>query len=106
MVAEHGDACNLIVAPDATPEDVRRKFDVLRAHCDELGRDEGTILRTILWPQPVDPRESAGFLARMEELAAVGVQEVHVMPFGDAGADPVAFVRALGEHVLPSLREL
>ena len=29
-----------------TPEDIRRKYGVLRAHCDQLGRPFDSILRT------------------------------------------------------------
>ncbi len=36
MVAQYADACNLI-AP--TPDIVAHKLDVLREHCDALGRD-------------------------------------------------------------------
>jgi hypothetical protein len=35
------------------------------------------------------PRGPAGFLAEMRELAAAGIDEVHVVPLGDAATDPV-----------------
>ena len=50
FVAQYADASNLGAASWAggafTPEDVRRKFDVLRAHCAEAGRPYEAVLRT------------------------------------------------------------
>ena len=39
----------------------------------------------------------------MAAYAAVGVAEVHVMPLE---GDPLAFVRNLGEHVIPRIGDL
>ena len=39
----------------------------------------------------------------MRGYADIGVYEVFVMPFG---GDPVGFVEALGEHVIPGLEAL
>ena len=41
-------------------------------------------------------RSSTRWLA----YAEIGVDEVHLMPFGH---DPVGFIRSLGEHVVPEL---
>lgn len=105
LVAAHGDACNLLLGGDAGPDLVRHKLDVLRGHCDDLGRDYDDVRRTVLWPRAFDPIRDAGtFLSQMEGLAAAGVEEVHVAPLGAAATDPVGFVRALGDHVVPRLR--
>lgn len=50
QVAQYADICNLGIA-DAlggvrTPDDARHKFDVLRQHCERLGRPYDTILRS------------------------------------------------------------
>jgi hypothetical protein len=42
----------------------------------------------------------------MRELAAAGIDEVHVLPLGDAAADPVGFVRDLGTYVVPRLSKI
>ncbi len=42
LVARWGDACN--VGPD--PESVRHKLAVLKQHCETLGRDYGTIIKS------------------------------------------------------------
>ena len=104
LVAAYGDACNLIVGADTTVEDVRHKLDVLRRHCEELGTDYDRIRHTIMLPRPLDPAGGAHrFLEAMRELAAAGIDEVHVVPLGNAAADPVGFVRDLGRHVVPRL---
>jgi F420-dependent oxidoreductase-like protein len=78
LVAQYADACNIFAS---SPADIAHKFDVLRAHCDDVGRDEAGIRRTILY---VEPTLAAGdtdtFLTQMAEYAAIGVSEVMVMP--------------------------
>ena len=44
LVAKYADACNITVG--ANPEDYRRKYDILRGHCDNLGRDYSTIIKS------------------------------------------------------------
>ena len=44
LVARYADACNLTDSTD--PEFYRHKFDVLRKHCQEVGRDYNRILKT------------------------------------------------------------
>ena len=46
LVAEYADACNLFDIPDEGAT-LRRKLDVLRRHCDDVGRDYDTIDRTV-----------------------------------------------------------
>lgn len=50
QVARFADACNFgstrTVGSAATPDDIRHKFEVLRRHCDDLGRPYDEILRT------------------------------------------------------------
>ncbi|HEX6876316.1 MAG TPA: LLM class F420-dependent oxidoreductase [Nocardioidaceae bacterium] len=104
LVAAYGDACNLIVGGDTAAEQVRHKLDVLRRHCADLGTDYDRIRHTVMLPRPLDPAHDADrFLEEMRELAAAGVDEVHVVPLGNAAADPVGFVRDLGRHVVSRL---
>src|SRR5215203_3108040 len=46
LVAQYADACNLF--PSSTDE-IGRKLDVLRAHCDDVGRDYDAIAKTALY---------------------------------------------------------
>lgn len=54
QVARFADACNFGPSPQiggvSTLDDVRHKFDVLRRHCDETGREYDSILRTHFTP--------------------------------------------------------
>jgi len=77
---------------------------VLRSHCEREGTDFDAIRKTILWAAPIDPGVSgAEFVEHMRGFADVGVEEVHVMHFG---TEPVAFVQALGDHVVGPLHAL
>lgn len=45
LVAQYADACNLFAGPEAA-----RKLDVLRRHCDDVGRDYDAIEKTTMLP--------------------------------------------------------
>ena len=109
LVARYADACNVFAGRGSPPEQVAHKLSVLRQWCEQEGRPYDDIRRTVLWNGPIDPDPAGGaaFVEEMRTLADVGVQEVHVMPLPPtSSADPVGFVRALGEHVVPTLRGL
>ncbi len=44
LVAEHADGWNV---PFVSPEELRRKGDVLEGHCADVGRDPGSIRRAV-----------------------------------------------------------
>jgi F420-dependent oxidoreductase-like protein len=48
LVAKYADACNVAGGPD----EMRHKFDVLKRHCDDVGRDYDEIERTIMTLAP------------------------------------------------------
>jgi F420-dependent oxidoreductase-like protein len=99
LVAQYADACNLF---GTSPEEVGRKLDVLRGHCDALGRDYDSIQKTIIGR--VDPGgDISPFLAEMERYAKLGVSLVEVAPLPP---DPAGFVTSLGEKVLPRLAQI
>ncbi|MEV6930695.1 LLM class F420-dependent oxidoreductase [Dactylosporangium sp. NPDC051485] len=95
LVAKYADACNLFAT---SPEDIARKLDILREHCDAEGRDYDSIIKTAVAVRPVLD-DVDGWLGYVEALAALGITEVQTMP----DRDPVAFVTELGEKVLPRL---
>ena len=75
---------------------------MLRQHCDNEGRDYETIEKTLQGRgDPIG--NTYVFLANMEEYAALGIDLVEVAPQGD---DPAAFIRQLGEKVVPRLAEM
>ncbi|GHF51347.1 F420-dependent oxidoreductase-like protein [Amycolatopsis bartoniae] len=46
LVAQYGDACNIMDSAEVA----KHKFAVLRDHCEDVGRDYGTIRRTVTTP--------------------------------------------------------
>jgi F420-dependent oxidoreductase-like protein len=99
LVAQYADACNLFVT---SPEETKRKLDILRGHCDAVGRDYDSIQKTILGR--VDPAgDVTEFLSAMEQYAALGVSLVEVAP---SMPDPARFVTLLGEKVVRPLASI
>jgi F420-dependent oxidoreductase-like protein len=106
LVAKYVDACNLFAGPHVPAESVAAKLEVLQAHCERGGTDYDRITKSVLWAGPLDPGSETGGRAFTEQLrayAAVGVTDVHVMPWG---GDPVAFVDGLGRHVVARAADL
>ncbi|MFB8009676.1 LLM class F420-dependent oxidoreductase [Nocardia sp. NPDC056000] len=98
MVARYADACNLFVMD---MDDVARKLDVLRAHCDSEGRDYDSIRKTACYVRPVlaDPDQ---FVRDAEQLAGLGFTLLNLMPNGD----PLAYTERIGAEVLPRVAGL
>ncbi|HWD78418.1 MAG TPA: LLM class F420-dependent oxidoreductase [Kribbella sp.] len=95
LVARYADACNLFAV---SPEDVARKLDVLRAHCDAEGRDYDTITKTAVYTERVLEDPDA-FFAAAEQYAALGITELQFMP----DRDPVEFATRLAGDIVPRL---
>ncbi|KIF78106.1 luciferase [Streptomyces sp. 150FB] len=95
LVARYADACNLFHSPE-----LPHKLDVLRRHCDDLGRDYDEIEKTVLLPLDPGPRGAyaKGLLTELERLGRIGVQHV-IGPV--RGTDQLAALHALGEYVVP-----
>lgn len=95
LVAQYGDACNI----GREPEGIRRKLEVLKRHCDALGRDYDTIIKSaeadiVFIEEGTDPeavRNSGAFplfgwptvIGTVEQLRA------HIQGLADAGIDYV-----------------
>lgn len=106
LLAKYGDAGNVFAGPRSSPADVAGKLDVLAAHCEKEGTDFGRIRKSVLWAASLEVDTAAGareFAQQMAAYAAVGVTEVHVMPWT---GDPARFVADLGERVVPRLADL
>jgi len=96
LVAIYADACNII----GPPTELAHKIDVLRRHCDEVGRDIHEIEITTMLrdlgaaPSPDDILRSA------EGFARLGVATLVTSPVGD---DPAASLEATFGPVLDRL---
>ena len=100
LVAQYGDACNLF---GSSPDDVAHKLDVLRRHCDELGRDYDTIRKTILANNPrPEPDTLDDFVTHMADYAELGIDTAIITPTTGA---PASWIDAMSPAV-PKLAEL
>lgn len=105
LVAQYGDACNVF----GGPETIHRKFEILRRHCAEVGRDPEEIERTTLISVKVSRDGVAGtstpaeIVDRVGDLSDAGAQHV-IMAVRDAW-DP-SRLDLLASEVLPQLRTL
>jgi F420-dependent oxidoreductase-like protein len=102
LVAQYADACNFLVL---TADEVRHKVDVLRAHCDAIGRDVGQIEITNL--VEVDLRAgrmtSADVLAEARSQAEAGVEHLIVnMP----DVWDLRYIEQIGREIIPELHAL
>ncbi|WP_405988322.1 LLM class F420-dependent oxidoreductase [Streptomyces sp. NBC_00986] len=100
LVAEYADACNLFHEPD-----LQHKLDVLRRHCDDVGRDYAEIEKTVLLP--LDPGTRGenvhALLTELRRLEHLGFDHV-IGPV--RGADRLAALRLLGERVVPEITDI
>jgi F420-dependent oxidoreductase-like protein len=92
LVARYADACNVFAGQDEA-----RKLDVLRQHCEEVGRDYGTVYKTVYYA--FDTSKGTGRivddLGRLAELgfdAAIGMV---------AGVWDVRPLEQIGSDVIP-----
>lgn len=100
LVARYADACNLFAR--AGPEELRRKLDVLRRHCDEIGRDERKISRTVFIGAYLG-QPARDFVAQCRPLADLGFDHVIVNVADDHTITPV---ETFGREIVPALAEL
>jgi F420-dependent oxidoreductase-like protein len=100
LVAQYADACNLFPSPE-----LRHKLDVLRDHCNAIGRDYDDIEKTVM--TGLDPGEDGSNVdALIDELrgyAELGVAHVHGWVPRCAEITPLEI---LGEKVIPAVAEL
>src|SRR5690242_19083665 len=72
LVAQYAQACNLFPGPD-----LARKLDVLRSHCERLGRPYDEIEKTVMYP--LDPTADPGaVLEDLARFAELGITHAHV----------------------------
>jgi alkanesulfonate monooxygenase len=100
LAAQYAPACNV----GDTPE-LEHKLAVLRQHCDDIGRDYDDIRKTVITRLDPGPRgEHAGkVLARLEQLAALGVTHVQTQVPGVFEIKPLEM---FAERILPAAAKL
>jgi F420-dependent oxidoreductase-like protein len=98
LVAQYADACNLF----GGPEQVEPKLDVLKAHCDRLGRDYATIEKTTLGTVHLAPGQMTAHevIAQCEALSAIGVD--HAI-FNMPNVHEIAPLELFGREIIPAV---
>jgi F420-dependent oxidoreductase-like protein len=87
LVAEYADACNLM----GEPSEVERKVDVLRRHCEAVGRDPNEIEVTAMFRHlPLAPTVD-DVVRAAEAFAAIGVS---TLVTGATGDDPAGWLES------------
>jgi len=103
LVAQYADACNLFAGPDS--ELVRHKLDVLKAHCERLSRDYGTIEKTTLetvWLAP-GQMSTVDVIARCRVLSGLGIQQAI---FNMPNVHEITPLKTFGQEIIPAVAEL
>ena len=98
LVAQYADACNIF---DRSPEFVTAKFEVLRAHCERLGRRYEEIERTVLTGIDLERESSDETVQRFGELGEAGAQ--HLI-FSVRGVADTSRLERIGSEVMAQLR--
>ena len=95
LVARYAQACNLFAGPE-----LEHKLDVLRGHCEAVGRDYGEIEKTVM--SPIDPGPNGenvdDLLGQLRGFAALGVDHVHSRV---PDVHTITPLEILGERVIP-----
>ena len=99
LVAQYADACNVFGGPPG----IHRKYEILREHCEAVGRRFDEIERSTLQSVDLDRETPARIVDRFGDLADAGAQ--HVI-FSLRDVWDVARLERLGSEVFPALRSL
>jgi F420-dependent oxidoreductase-like protein len=97
MVAQYADVWNA----SSTLEELPHKLDVLRGHCDAVGRDFADIRLTVgYFDDPFAVLD--GYLRTLDRYAALGFHTINTGPW-PGNPDPAGWVKRLGDEVIPRL---
>jgi F420-dependent oxidoreductase-like protein len=99
LVAQYADATNVFGGPTA----IHHKYEVLRQHCADVGRDPEEIERSTLQGVDLSRETTASIVERFGELSDAGAQ--HVI-FNVADVHDPRHLDTIGRDVLPQLRDL
>jgi F420-dependent oxidoreductase-like protein len=103
LVAQYADACNLYAFDGV--EAVRHKLDVLRRHCDELGRPYENIEKTAIGAFDLRPGATSArdAIALCRDLAQAGIEHLIVSLPGVHDRGPIETMR---KEIIPAAAEL
>ena len=93
LVAQYADACNVF----GNPQMLSEKLDVLRRHCDDVGRDYDEITKTVYYPVSV---------GRNGERAQQVIDELSALAEAGAQAAIGAVRHVVGKEIIPAIADL
>ncbi len=73
LVAQYADACNIF---DMGPEGVKAKYDVIRAHCADVGRDYADLEKTVLSRVDLGTESLDEIVDRFGRLGEIGTDHI------------------------------
>jgi F420-dependent oxidoreductase-like protein len=94
LVAQYGDACNF----NLDVEGVRHKLDVLRAHCETLGRDYSSVLKTIEFYTILGDRREIDRVVK-DTARRTGQDEAFIRSWYPWHGDAERIAQLIGEYV-------
>ncbi len=103
LVAHYADACNLFAYGGT--ETIRHKLDVLKRHCEDVGRDYGEIEKTALGTVALSPDgiSSEQVVQMCREMAGAGIEHLILnMP----NVHELGPLEVFGEKIIPAVAEL
>ena len=103
MVAQYADACNIFAR--LGHDVLRTKLDILKQHCDQLGRDYAAIEKTALDTVYLAPGQAStsDVIAQCQALAALGFQ--HII-FNMPNVQDIIPLEIFGREIIPAVAEL
>lgn len=103
LVAQYADACNLFAQMGT--ETVRNKLDILKGHCEKVGRDYAEIEKTALSTAHLAPEKMspADVIQQCLTLAAIGIQQVI---FNMPNVHEIKPLETFGREIIPALIEV
>jgi alkanesulfonate monooxygenase SsuD/methylene tetrahydromethanopterin reductase-like flavin-dependent oxidoreductase (luciferase family) len=102
LVAQYAAACNLFAAMGV--EAVQHKFDILKQHCEAVGRDYAEIEKTTLGTAYLAEGQmsAADVIEQCRRLAEIGVQ--HAI-FNMPNVHEITPLEIFGREVIPAVAE-
>jgi alkanesulfonate monooxygenase len=103
LVAQYADACNFFWF--AGQETIAHKLDVLRGHCEAVGRDYAAIEKTALGTAHLAEGEqsAADVIKECEAAAKLGIQH---MIFNMPNTHDITPLKVFGEEIIPQVAAL
>jgi hypothetical protein len=103
LVAQYADACNLFVR--LGEDGLREKLDILRQHCEDVGRPYDEIERTALGTIDLRPGKQSvdEVIALCRSMADIGIQ--HLI-FNMPNVHEITPLEIIGREIIPAVAEL